>query len=73
MVVTTDEYGINHSVANAWRLVHNNTEVISIISGSENDKTSSKDNIEEFDTYDQVLNRINELNLDFQKYSFKET
>jgi len=60
---------INQSRGNAWRLVHDRKQVITLIQGTDKDITSSMRTIEEFGTEGEALNKIERLGLKYYKWS----
>lgn len=55
----------NQSRGNCWRLVHDGENVRAVVEGSSKDITSSMSIIEEFGTKQDVLKRINTLELHY--------
>ena len=55
----------NQSRGNCWRLVHDGEKVRALVEGSDKDITSSMSIIEEFETKQDVLKRINTLGLHY--------
>ena len=66
-MITTDEAGINHAIGAKWRLVYDEEKVLTIVEGTDNNQTSSTHEIEEFDTEQAVLDRIEELGLEYNE------
>lgn len=50
-----------------FRLVHDNVKVIVLIEGTEQSITTTIQEVEEFETKQQALDRIDELGLDYTK------
>ena len=60
-------YTVNNARGKAYRLVHDGIKVRTIVVGSEDNVTSTLSTIEEFQTKDEVIARIEELKLAFDQ------
>lgn len=50
-----------------YRLIHDNTKVLALIDGSEQSKTTTIHEVEEFETEQQAIQRIEDLGLEYEK------
>ncbi len=66
-LVTVDgqEYPFKNLTGAKWRLVHNGEKVLALIEGTERTVTSTMHSVEEFDTRQAALDRIEALNLEY--------
>ena len=58
-------YIVNHARGKAYRLVHDGIKVRTIVVGRDDNTTSTMSTIEEFETKQEVIARIEELKLAF--------
>ncbi len=66
-LVTVDgqEYPFKNMTGAKWRLVHDTKKVLALIEGTEKTVTSTMHEVEEFETKQAALDRIEALNLEY--------
>ncbi len=66
-LVTVDgqEYPFKNLTGAKWRLVHDTKKVLALIEGTDKTVTTTMHSVEEFDTRQAALDRIEALNLEY--------
>ena len=66
-MITIDKKGIKHITGKGFRLVHDDTKVITLIEGTEQTITSANYRVEEWGIKQEALNRIDVLGLEYHQ------